>query len=100
MFLGCGGPETGSDAFVEVLAGPSADTLTALTPLLPLNRAGLGAGYSDPFGATYNAPAGSTVIAYRAYQGASYATAIIRSDIYTVIVMLERIESAACVLRD
>ena len=80
---------TGSDAFVEVLAGPTADNLTALTPLLPLNRTGTAAGYTQPFGATYNAPAGSTLVAYRAYTGPSYANATARSDLITVTKMLD-----------
>ena len=77
-----------SDAFVEVLAGPSASNLTPLTPLLPLNRSGT-TGFPNPFGGTYNAPAGSTVVAYRAYQGGSYATATARSELVTVNQMLD-----------
>lgn len=81
-------PITGADFFVEVLAGTSATALTPLTPLLPLNRTGAGAGYTQPFGQTYNAPAGSTLIAYRAYQGTSYDTSANRSEVVTVNQML------------
>ena len=42
---------SGSDWFVEVLAGKDANSLTSLTPTLALNRTGAGAGFANPFSA-------------------------------------------------
>jgi len=73
-----GAPATGSDLWVEVLAGKDANSLVALPGLLPLNRTGAGAGYTQPFSATYNvtdAIGGTAVVGYRAFQGTSFATA-------------------------
>jgi len=81
-----GAPATGSDLWVEVLAGKDANSLVALPGLLPLNRTGAGAGYTQPFsqifGITDAATVGannSVVIGYRAFQGTSYATAANKS---------------------
>jgi len=80
-----GQPATGNDLFVQVSAGPDATHLTALTPLLPLNRTGAGAGYTQPFSATYTVPGGlngtSAVVAYQAFQGTSLATATASSPV-------------------
>jgi MYXO-CTERM domain-containing protein len=72
---------TGSDFFVEVLVGPDATHLTALTPTLPLSRTGAGAGYTSPFSQVYNTtlPAGTAVVAYRAFEGTSFASATVKS---------------------
>src|ERR1039457_4255282 len=48
-----GNGTSGPDFFVEVLAGADASHLTALTPALALNRTGAGAGFANPFSATY-----------------------------------------------
>src|SRR5438045_2121387 len=68
FFVFNGAPAAGSDLFVQVSAGPDATHLTALTPLLPLNRTGAGAGYTQPFSATYTVPGmgngTSAVVAY------------------------------------
>ncbi len=77
-----GQPASGPDLFVEVLAGPDANNLTALTPLLPLNRTGAGAGYTSPFGQIYTttmAGGATATVAYRAFQGTSYDTAAFKS---------------------
>jgi len=74
-----GSPATSAnnDLFVEVLAGKDASSLVALTPTLPLNRTGAGAGYTNPFSNIYTVAgmAGGSVatVGYRAYQGSSYA---------------------------
>jgi len=71
-----GSAATGSDVFVEVLAGPDLTHLTALTPTLPLSRTGAGAGYTSPFSQVYTVPgiaSGSVAVAYRAYEGTSFA---------------------------
>jgi len=74
---------TGSDLFVQVLAGASAGALVPVVGTLgtdlPLNRTGAGAGYTNPFSDIYTVPgmAGGTVatVGYRAYQGLSYTSA-------------------------
>lgn len=80
-----GAPATGADLFVEVLAGKDAASLTPLTPTLPLNRTGAGAGYTQPFSNIYTVPglAGGTsaVVGYRAFQGANYAGSLTRTDL-------------------
>jgi hypothetical protein len=79
-----GNKVTGADFFVEVLAGKDANSLTALTPTLALNRTGAGAGFANPFSATYTvagmAGGSSATVAYRAYEGTSYASASIKSS--------------------
>lgn len=74
-----GQPASGADLWVQVSAGPDASHLTALTPLLPLNRTGAGAGYTQPFSATYTvagmANGTSATVAYQGFQGTSLATA-------------------------
>ena len=45
---------SGPDFFVQVFAGPDAQHLTPTGAPLPLNRTGLGAGYTDPFAAVFN----------------------------------------------
>jgi len=76
---------TGADFFVEVLAGKDAASLTALTPTLALNRTGAGAGFANPFSATYTvagmAGGTSAVVGYRAYQGTSFANAAVKSGL-------------------
>ena len=47
------GPASGPDLFVEVLAGPDAQHISPLSPLLPLNQTGADIGYTNPFGQTY-----------------------------------------------
>jgi len=79
-----GQPATGSDVWVEVLAGTSASTLNPITPLIPLNRpVGSGAGYTSPFGMVMTVPGmaggSSATIAYRAFKGANYAAALATS---------------------
>jgi len=78
-----GAPATGSDLFVEVLAGTDAGALKALTPLLLLNNTGAKAGYTSPLGQIYDVPgvaAGTAVsVGYRAYQGTSYDAAVNKS---------------------
>jgi hypothetical protein len=82
-----GQPASGADLFVEVLAGPDANNLTALTPLLPLNRTGAGAGYTSPFGQIYTttmAGGAAATVAYRAFQGTSFDTAANKSQLVVV----------------
>jgi len=80
-----GAPATGSDLFVEVLAGKDQASLTALAGTLPLNRTGTGAGYTSPFSGIYTVPglAGGTsaLVGYRAFQGTDYATSTAKSDL-------------------
>lgn len=80
-----GTPASGSDIFVEVLAGSAAGNLSPLTPALPLNRTGSGAGYTSPFSQIYTTTlaGGNAFVGYRAYQGASYATGTAVSDLIT-----------------
>jgi hypothetical protein len=70
---------SGPDLFVEVLAGPDANSLVRLAPLLSLNRTGAGAGFTNPFSEIYTVPGmvggSSAVVGYREFQGTSYATA-------------------------
>jgi hypothetical protein len=84
FFLRCE-PASGTDLFVKVLAGPDANNLMPLTPLLPLNRTGAGAGYTNPFGQIYTVPgmeAGTAAsVGYRAFQGTSYAEAASKSQL-------------------
>jgi hypothetical protein len=83
-FVDPSGPISSSTAFVEVLAGKDANSLTALTPTLALNRTGAGAGFANPFSATYTvagmAGGSSATVAYRAYEGTSYDSASIKSS--------------------
>jgi MYXO-CTERM domain-containing protein len=83
-----GQPATGSDLFVQVLAGKDAASLAPVTGTLgsnlPLNRpAGKGAGYTNPFSDIYTVPGmaggSSATVGYVAYQGSSYATAVNKS---------------------
>jgi hypothetical protein len=77
---------TGADLFVEVLAGADIAGLKALTPTLPLNRTGAGAGYTNPFSNIYTVPGlatGNAIVGWRAYQGTSYDTSLVRSDLFT-----------------
>ena len=78
-FALCGELASGPDFFVAVLAGPDASHLTPLSPTLPLNRTGAGAGFTNPFAQIYTVPgmtAGtSAVIGYEMYQGTSLADA-------------------------
>ena len=78
-----GAAATGADLFVEVLAGTSEATLAPLGTLA-LNRTGTLAGYSNPLGATFNAP-GATMVGYQAFQGTAtgYATATVKSPLLT-----------------
>jgi hypothetical protein len=79
-----GAPATGADLQVEVLAGADANSLKPLTPLLPLNRTGAGAGYTSPFSQIYEVPglsSGNAVVAYRAFQGTSYDSAANKSEL-------------------
>jgi hypothetical protein len=71
-----------SDIFVEVLAGPDIDTLTPLLPLLPLNRQGAGAGYTNPFGMIYSVQGYAVAfVGYRAFQGSIWERASVRSEL-------------------
>lgn len=78
---------TGPDFFLEVLAGTSPTTLQPLAEKLPLNRTGTGVGYPNPFSATYTTalPAGTANIGYRAFQGTSWDTATVRSELITTV---------------
>lgn len=86
-----GNPATGSDLFVQVMAGPDAAHLqnvsgSTVTGPLPLNRpAGKGAGYTNPFGDIYTVPGmagGSTAtVGYQAFQGTSLSTATAKSPL-------------------
>ena len=80
-----GGGISGADWFIEVLAGKDASSLTPLTPTLALNRTGAGAGFANPFSATYTvagmAGGTSATVGYRFYEGTSYATASLKSGI-------------------
>ena len=80
-----GAPATGTDVFVEVLAGTDSLHLNPLTPLLALNRTGAGAGLTSPFGQVYTVPgmtAGQTAtVAVLGFQGTSPATATLTSGI-------------------
>jgi hypothetical protein len=80
-----GAPATGSDLFVEVLAGADANSLQPVAPALPLNRTGAGAGYTSPFSQIYTTTlaGGNAVIGYRAYQGTSYDAALNKSAVIT-----------------
>jgi PEP-CTERM motif len=79
-------PVTGSDFFVEVLAGASASSLAPLTPTLALNRTGAGAGFANPFSGTYTvagmAGGTSVFVGYRAYEGTGYTTASVKSSLH------------------
>jgi len=78
---------TGSDLWVDVLAGKDAASLAVVGDKLPLNRTGAGAGYTNPFSGIYTVAgmAGGSVatVGYRAYQGASFAAATAKSDLQT-----------------
>jgi len=79
-----GQPATGSDLFVEVLAGADAQHLTPLAPLLPLSRATTSSlvGYTTPLSQVYSVPTGSTaVVGYRAFQGTSYDAATVKTPL-------------------
>jgi hypothetical protein len=78
---------SGSGYFIEVLAGTSEANLAPLTPLLGEFRSGTGAGWPNPFGATYSAP-GATMIGVRAFKGTSWATATETSALLTFTKML------------
>jgi hypothetical protein len=80
-----GNPLSGPDLFLEVLAGPDVQHLAALTPLLPVNRTGIAAGYPDPFSHVYTTtlPAGNAVIGYRYFEGTSWDTATVKSALIT-----------------
>lgn len=81
---------TGADLQVEVLAGADKASLKGLTPLMPLNRTGAGAGYTSPFSATFEVAGltGNATVGYRAFQGTSWDTAAVRSDLFTAPVAL------------
>ena len=74
---------TGSDWFLEGLSGKDANSLTPLAPTLALNRTGAGAGFANPFSATYTVAsmAGGTsiTVGYRVYEGTSYDVTSLRS---------------------
>jgi hypothetical protein len=78
-FVFNGMPASGNDLFVEVSAGPEAQHLTPLTPLLALNRTGAGAGFTSPFSQVYTVSgmtAGQTAtVAVNMFQGTSSVTA-------------------------
>jgi len=79
-----GAPATGSDLFVEVLAGKDAASMIPLAGTLPLNRAGAGAGYTQPFSQIYSLPgvaSGDVLVGYRAFQGATYAGSSAKSEL-------------------
>jgi len=85
-FMLNGAPATGSDLFVEVLAGADKNSLTPLLPLLPLNRATTSTlvGYPTPLSTVFSTSlTGNAIIGYRAFQGTSYATAATKSDLFT-----------------
>jgi hypothetical protein len=78
---------SGPDLFVQVFAGPSPDTLQPLNPPLPLNRTGLGAGYTAPFTYIYAVPemeSGTAFVAYQAFKGESWDTAVMKSPLITM----------------
>jgi hypothetical protein len=79
-------PISGPGLFVEVLAGPDFGHLQGLTPLLPLNGIGAGAGYTNPFSQTYTvlgmSSGASAFVAYRAFKGMSADTAVLKSPVY------------------
>jgi len=66
---------SGDNYFVQVFAGADVASLQPIPgAVLPLNRTGNGAGYTNPFLAGYNVPGittGNAVIGYQAYQGAA-----------------------------
>jgi hypothetical protein len=81
-----GTPVSGSDTFVEVLAGPDAQHLTQLTPLLSLNRgSAAGAGYTNPFGLIFSTttPGDTAFVGYRMFQGTSWDAASVKSPLIT-----------------
>jgi hypothetical protein len=91
-----GAAATGSDLWVEILAGKDASSLSQVGTLMPLNRAGTGAGYTQPFsqiinitdptmvtGATAGA-GGTVVVGYQAFQGTTLATASAKSALQMV----------------
>jgi hypothetical protein len=84
-FMFNGALATGTDLFVEVLAGKDAASLVPLAGTLPLNRTGAGAGYTSPFSNIYTVPglAGGTsaLVGYRAFQGATYAASSAKSEL-------------------
>ena len=72
FFLLNGQPATGPDLFVQVFAGPDAQHLTELTPLLALDQTGSFAGFPSPVAQGYSVPnmlVGQTAtVAYEAIQ--------------------------------
>jgi len=78
-------PVSGDNLFVQVFAGPDAAHLTPTGAPLALDRAGVGVGYTDPFGAIFivSGLAGgqSARIACELYQGTSFANATSRSEL-------------------
>jgi hypothetical protein len=76
-----GSPASAPDLFVEVLAGDSTGRLVGLTPLFRLDRTGAVAGYTDPLEQVYPGPAHEITVAYRAFEGTTWATSSVRSDL-------------------
>jgi hypothetical protein len=79
-----GDPATGADLFVEVGTVGADGLFGTSLGTLPLNRTGTFAGYTSPFAAVYNAPTGTTVIGYRAYQGTDWTSSQTRTDLIKV----------------
>jgi hypothetical protein len=85
LFLLSGAPASGSDLFVQVLAGPDRDHMTFLTPLLPLNQTGAMVGFPNPTMQVFEVPgmrAGSqAAVGYVAFEGGTLLTASMRSPL-------------------
>jgi PEP-CTERM motif len=87
---GAGAKIAGADYFVDVLAGKDANSLLSVTgdAALVINRmtaAGAATGFTTPFSATFTVPGmaggAAATVGYRAYQGTSWDSASVRSQL-------------------